>query len=354
MEIKQFKKAFPYLLKASVTPFLWGSHGIGKSQAVRQWCDENGYDMIDLRLGTQEVGDLLGLADFLTDEDGQKVATKFMTPDWFPTDPHAKAIIFLDEINRARRDVLQAVFQLVLDRRLHQYRLPANVHVIAASNPNTEDYIVADIGDQAFMDRFCHIKLTPTVTEWVEYAEDRKFDRSLLNFIRQQPELLDGHKNEFNIEVLPSRRSWEAVNRLMTAETPQEILQELCYGLIGKAATVAFIDSISNSERPLTAKDILESLSDYITKVESQSDPKTGGRPDLLKVTCDEIKKTLQKRTKMKTSEAENLLRFMKKIPSDICFNLARDLYVIDHVRDHLDSDNELTELLESKVSAAK
>lgn len=354
MEIRQFKNALPYLLKANVTPFVWGSHGIGKSQAIRQWCDENGYDMIDLRLGTQEVGDLLGLADFLTDDNGQKIATKFMTPDWFPTDPNAKAIIFLDEINRARRDVLQAVFQLVLDRRLHQYKLPQNVHVVAASNPNTEDYIVADIGDQAFMDRFCHVKLTPTVSEWVEYGENRKFDRGLLTFIRQQPELLDGHKSDFNIDVLPSRRSWEAVNRLMIQETPTDILQELCYGLIGKAATVAFIDSLTNAERPLTVKDILESLEHNMSKVESQSDPKTGGRPDLLKVTCDEIKKNLEKRTKMKAEEATNLLKFMKKIPSDICFNLARDLYVIDHVRDHLDADNELTDLLESKVKGSK
>lgn len=354
MEIRQFKTALPYMFKANVTPFVWGSHGIGKSQAVRQWCEENGYDMIDLRLGTQEVGDLLGLADFLTDANGQKVATKFMTPDWFPTDPNARAVIFLDEINRARRDVLQAVFQLVLDRRLHQYKLPQNVYVIAASNPNTEDYIVADIGDQAFMDRFCHVKLTPSVSEWVEYADNRGFDRNLLTFIRQQPELLDGHKNEFSIDVLPSRRSWEAVNRLMLAETPTDVLQELCYGLLGKAATVAFIDSLTNSERPLTAKDVLENLEQVIKKVEDQSDPKTGGRPDLLKVTCDDIKKLLEKKNKIKSEEASNLLKFMKKIPGDICFNLARDLYVIDHVRDHLDADDELTNLLESKVKAAK
>src|SRR5690606_4467190 len=174
-----------------------------------------------LRLGTQDVGDLLGLADFERDRDGNSVATKFMRPDWFPTNPDSKGIIFLDEVNRARRDVLQAVFQLVLDKRLHRYVLPKGWQVIAAMNPNTGDYIVTDISDKAFMDRFCHINLAPSKQEFCKYARDRKFDDKWLQFLQEQPEMLQGELEAFDLsDIKPSRRSWEAIDRLIKVNTP--------------------------------------------------------------------------------------------------------------------------------------
>ena len=63
MNIKQLKESIPFLVKANIATMVVGHHGIGKSQAVKQYCDEQGIGFIDLRLGTQDVGDLLGLAD---------------------------------------------------------------------------------------------------------------------------------------------------------------------------------------------------------------------------------------------------------------------------------------------------
>ena len=137
MKIQTLKECLPYLFEANIATLVIGHHGVGKSQAVAQYAKEQKIGFMDLRLGTQDVGDLLGLAEFVTElqpytftnpETGKeetgtrevKVATKFMRPDWFPTDPDSKGIIFMDEINRARRDVLQAVFQLVLDKWRHQ------------------------------------------------------------------------------------------------------------------------------------------------------------------------------------------------------------------------------------------
>ena len=183
MNIKKFKEAMPYLIQANVATLIQGHHGVGKSQAVKQYCDENGYGFVDLRLGTQDVGDLLGLADFELDAKGNKIATKFMRPTWFPVDPASKGIIFLDEINRGRRDVLQAVFQLCLDKKIHEYALPKGWHVVAAMNPSTEDYIVTDISDKAFLDRFCHIKLSPSKQEWFDYAKKTKMNAELVQFV---------------------------------------------------------------------------------------------------------------------------------------------------------------------------
>jgi len=354
MQITTLKQSLPYLMKANITALLWGHFGIGKSQAVAQFCEENEYKFVDLRLGTQEVGDLLGLADFTTDKEGNKVATKFMSPDWLVSlisycneNPKSAAIIFLDELNRARRDVLQAVFQLVLDKRMHTVKLPPNCYVMAASNPNTEDYIVADIGDKAFMDRFCHIKLTPSSKEWFEYADSKNFDNDLVNFLKSQPDMLQSKLTDFNLDdVKPSRRSWEMVNKLIKAKTPTNLLQELSFGLVGHTATIAFIESMKNSDKPLTADDILNNYTEVRTKVKSYSNSDTGGRSDLLNYTGDNVVKFAEKSQKNLTkAQEENLDKFLTDIPTDLAFSLCRSLYRRPTFKNCIDNNETLKKM---------
>lgn len=376
MEIRKFKKALPFLFKANVTPFVWGYHGIGKSQSVKQFAEENGHGFVDIRLGTQEVGDLLGLADFLVDQEtGQRIATKFMMPEWVKNiyefceaNPDKLYVIFLDEINRARRDVLQAVFQLVLDKSFHTAKLPENCFVVAASNPNTSDYIVADIADKAFMDRFCHIKLSPSHKEWHDFASSAGVSRQVINFLKTQPELLEAKNEAFELtDVKPSRRSWEAVSRLLRAETPSDVLSDLLYGLVGKEAAIAFIEDLNNADKPIQKAAILgaappardensekgKSSDPLWTKVKEYSSVETGGRPDLLKITCDDLAEHIVK-NKLSDTEVANVLVFMKLIPADISFSLLKQIYPVDHIRDRIEADKELVEMFEKTLGVAK
>jgi hypothetical protein len=325
-----------------------GHHGVGKSQAVKQYADDNGLEFVDLRLGTQDVGDLLGLADFVTNpKTGEKEATKFMRPDWFPTEVNSKGIIFLDEINRGRRDVLQAVFQLCLDKRLHRYALPKGWHVIAAMNPNTEDYIVTDLSDKAFLDRFCHIKLAPSKQEFFDYAKSRKFEPQLISFLQDQPTLLASELESFELDVKPSRRSWEAVDRLMKVKTPINVLRELVSGLVGTSASAAFIKSLSDTDKPINGKDILDSYDKVASRIKKYSDSKTGGRQDMLKYTCDSLLESIQELKKKPTKEqGTNVVEFLKTIPKDLAFDLCRNLYLEDNAREIIDNSEDLLKIL--------
>ena len=185
------KETLPYLFKAGLVPLLIGRHVIGKSQSVKQWCDANGYDMVDLRLGQMsDAGDILGLPDFTTDAKGNKIATKFMRPSWLPTRP--KTVIFLDEINRAHKDIMQAIFQLVLDKRIHEYVLPEDCYIVAAANPNTEEYETFDFifTEKALQDRFVHIKLEPSKDEFFEYFRNAKGSPAVLGFLQEHDYIL--------------------------------------------------------------------------------------------------------------------------------------------------------------------
>lgn len=349
MNINQFKESLDYIRKSNIAVLVWGHHGVGKSQAVKQYADENKLEFIDLRLGTQDVGDLLGLADFKVNEKGEKVATKFMQPTWFPTNPNSKGIIFLDEVNRGRRDVLQAVFQLVLDKRLHEYKLPEGWSVIAAANPSTQDYIVTDISDRAFLDRFCHIKLAPSKQEWFKYARSKGFDAQLVQFLQEQPKMLQSELEAFDLGVTPSRRSWEAVNKLMQVELPVHLRRDLICGLVGTTAGTAFLKSLESEDKPITAAEVLGQFPKLKKRVEKYSDYKTGGRIDMLKFTCDSILEMAQQRTSkndaLTKDEEKNLADFLITIPKDLAFDLCRSIYLEEVTRPVIENHKDLLKL---------
>lgn len=358
MNIKDLKEALPYLFKANVATMLVGHHGVGKSQAAAQYANENGFDFIDLRLGTQDVGDLLGLADFERDKDGNLVATKFMRPDWFPVDPKSKGIIFLDEVNRARRDVLQAVFQLVLDKRIHRYELPKPVwnkkdplkvesgwFVLAAMNPNTDDYIVTDISDKAFMDRFCHIKLSPSRPEFFDYARTKGFDPQLMEFLESNPKMLQAKLEDFNLDVSPSRRSWETIDRLIQQKVPVHLFRNLAMGLVGPQATSALIKALNQKDKPITAEDVVKHYPKFQKRMQKYSNIKTNQQA-AVKFTCNDLVQYAEKRKDpLSKDEKKNLQQFLLDIPNELSYDTCRTIYFQDPFREVIEESNEILKI---------
>lgn len=357
MNIETFKESLPFLIKAQIPAMLVGQHGVGKTEGVSQYAKENKFFLRILNLGTQEVGDIIGLADFLKDEKGQNVATKFMIPDWAKeinefciANPDKTAILFLDELNRARRDVLQVIFPLLLEKRIHTTVFPKNFYVMGAMNPNTEDYIVTDISDKALLDRFCHVKMQPSKQEFYKYAKTQNFDPLLLQFLQDQPKMLAAELESFELDVKPSRRSWFAVNRLLDLKPPIHILKDLTMGLVGTEAAVAMMKSLNESDKPITAKDVLENYKGIKKRIEDYSNAKTGGRMDMLKFTCDSILEFAQGYKKALTKdESKNLADFLWDIPKDLAYNLCRELYMEECTRPTIDEHSDLLNEIASK-----
>ena len=93
---------------------LTGRHGIGKSQILTKYFESAGMTVKTLFLGQMsDPGDLLGLPS----KDEATGKTIFMPPYWFPLDGKP-IVLFLDELNRARPEILQTVMDLVLNRKL--------------------------------------------------------------------------------------------------------------------------------------------------------------------------------------------------------------------------------------------
>lgn len=221
---------------------LTGRHGIGKSQILTHYFESKGMRVVALFLGQMsDPGDLLGLPT----KDEATGKTAFMPPYWFPVDGQP-VVLFLDELNRARPEILQTVMDLVLNRKLAGRPLPEGSRIISACNDGDE-YQLTDL-DPALVSRFNIYTFRPTVEEWLLWATRKGLDERVIAFIQANPELLDRSgdtKEEQGLEKDPDRRAWEKVARVMEhISDPKQVHQKIVAGIVGVQAAARLFLSL--------------------------------------------------------------------------------------------------------------
>lgn len=224
---------------------LVGKHGIGKSEILTSYFEEKHKTVIPLFLGQMaDPGDLIGLPHF----NEQTRRTEFMPPYWFPLDDKP-IVLFLDELNRARPELMQSVMDLALNRRLAGRTLPKGSQIIAAVNAGDE-YQVEDL-DPALVSRFNVYFFSPSNKDWLSWSEKNNIDERVISFIKQNPKSLDGtdafqddnsSKDENSFSKSPDRRAWKKVSDLIkNIEYLTERHIKIIAGIIGESAAVNFI-----------------------------------------------------------------------------------------------------------------
>lgn len=233
---------------------LVGKHGIGKSRILEDYYSKKGCKVVTLFLGQMaDPGDLIGLP-----EKNEKTGkTDFMLPYWFPVDGKP-VVLFLDELNRARPEVLQTIMDLTLNRKLAGKVLPEGSRIISAVN-NGSEYQLTDL-DPALVSRFNIYEFAPSVADWLCWAEKAGTDSRIIEFIRANPEFLDGEdfSSEMDgLERTPDRRSWERASQIIS-NFENIGKNELCLlsGILGNKASSLFCKFVNEKKLP-SANEIL-------------------------------------------------------------------------------------------------
>lgn len=234
------------LTPASQNIMLVGRHGIGKSEILTQFFTERKMKVVALFLGQMsDPGDLIGLPN----KKGEK--TDFLPPYWWPEDGQP-IVLFLDELNRARPEVLQTIMDLALNRKLAGRLLPEGSRIISAVNAG-EEYQLTDL-DPALVSRFNIYNFRPTVNEWLLWAEREKLDYRVIQFIQNEGVWLDGNEGQktgidTGLDKLPDRRAWKKVSDVIVGhEDLGELHKKLIAGIVGPAATSRFFGSITGNK----------------------------------------------------------------------------------------------------------
>lgn len=347
MDILTFKKVAPTLLKYDIVPYLHGSMGLGKTQVVKQLAAEMGVSFQALYPATQaDVGDMLGLL-----KDNGDGTVSHSRPDWFPTE--GAGILFIDEINRAHPDLIQAMFSLVNGKTIHKHTLPPNWHVVVAGNYQNNNFITTNTQDDAWNSRFCHIDFKPTPAEFVDFATTREA-HSIAAFIRDQPLLLNSltgknHKGlEYDEICKPTNRTWlEFVAPLESENLTKAERMEIYSGLVGRAAAAAKITHGEKLDKSLSIYDILERYPQIQTRVLDYSVSEKGeARFDLLNSSTEELMLLIKKDVeflKRKDCYIPNLKQFFLDMPLELAQKVFKGMEQHGHFygRDNFINDRE-------------
>jgi len=333
MNIKTFKQLAPVYFKAKLTPLIVGRHGIGKTELQTAIAKENGFDRVmNIKLGNlNDSADLLGLFEFKDTESGRR--TVYARPDFWPKNGE-KVLIFFDELNRCHKSLVQPVMEIALEFKHHDYHLPEGCRVIAAMNPDTEDYEVESFNDEAFFSRFCQIKLDPSVKEWGEYMNGTFGDTvnsHMVSFFTSKPQLLEAPTAPFKLKIKPDRRK---VSKFLLDVLPQELDDELLLpiaeSMLGEEVALAAVQRYvqvrsikSNKERvDISGADIMDSLHDsevsvYLDKIFSANDLARVSeltRSMIHDYGNEESKEDLS----LTDQQCFNFIQFMNKLPNEL------------------------------------
>ena len=222
---------------------LWGPPGVGKSQMVAQVGARHGVAVIDIRLSQMEPSDLRGIPF----RDGEQV--EWAIPAMLPAAGRhgPEGILFLDEINSAPPSVSAAAYQLILDRRLGEYRVPEGWAIFAAGN-RQGDRGVTYAMPAPLANRFAHFELETYLDDWVAWAYANGIDERVIAFLRFRPDLLFDFDPAHNPMAFPSPRSWEFAHRALQkfGDAP-DLLVDALQACVGPAAGIeagAFIRNL--------------------------------------------------------------------------------------------------------------
>lgn len=188
MNIKELQSVFQAADQANDSVIVESVHGVGKSDAVKQFAREHNYYCRELFLSMMDTGDLIGIPR--QKQIGTSTITVWAEPDWFQqivdeafpqinrmsdlvisdnqfaeylrsvhhheeisrtqlndiysnhydltndrlhviakdstvySSKGRRSVLFLDELNRSNLDVRQAALQLILNKELHSHKLP--------------------------------------------------------------------------------------------------------------------------------------------------------------------------------------------------------------------------------------
>src|SRR6266545_1713827 len=230
--------------------FLWGPPGAGKSSVVRLAAHQRDLPLIDIRASLLDPTDLRGIPAV---QDGRAV---WCPPSFLPQDDTPPGILFFDELNAAPALVQASLYQLTLDRRVGEYRLPDGWRILAAGN-RAEDHSVTFRMPAALANRFIHLDFEVDFEDWRAWAGTAGIHPLVVGFLGTRRELL--LRLQHSERGFPTPRAWEMVSDALGALGRPTDAADVILGIVGEGAATEFL---GYCDRAISEEALLAILAD--------------------------------------------------------------------------------------------
>jgi hypothetical protein len=219
-----------------------------------------------------------------------------------------RGVLFLDELNAAPPLVQAACYQLVLDRRLGEYRLPDGWSIVAAGNRETDRAITHRM-PSALANRFVHLYFDVDEKDWLAWAQSNSIAPEVIAFLRFRPNLLHAFDPEKDDKAFPTPRSWDFLSRIMNSCPDPFPELELIAGVVGEGAASEFCGFLR----------IFRDLPDPKTILAAPETAEVPEDPATLYAVCE----LMSSKTDMEN--LPKVMTYAKRLPPEFSVLLVRD-----------------------------
>jgi hypothetical protein len=298
---KSAKRSINRAIKMRRPVFLWGPPGIGKSDIVKQIGDDAGREVIDVRLALWEPTDIKGIPYYNADMGTMTWAP----PAELPTNADSTAIIFLDELNSAPPAVQAAAYQLILNRRVGTYKLPAGVDIVAAGNRDGDRGVTYRM-PAPLANRFVHLEAKVDFDDWQDWATLNKVHPEVVGYVGFAKQDLYDYDPKSSSKAFATPRSWSFVSDLLgDDDCDTDTLHNLIAGAVGDGLATKFMAHRKVAGRMPKAADILDG------KVKTLEIKEVSAMYSLTVSLCYELKDRAEKKTAKWDDMADAFFRYM-------------------------------------------
>lgn len=280
-------KAVKAVVDAGNVPNIVGDAGIGKSALVADLARQEHARLFTTVVSLSEKGDLAIPVPPLRDESfvhtsqyGTLANVQFGYSEtlvaiirWAEAHPQQAIIWFLDEFNRGTQAVQSELMNLVLQRRINSLRLPKQVHIIIAENPDssmdgfTDSSYAVTPSDAAIKDRTVRLVMKASLDDWLQWAQELdeggnpRINPLVTTYLKDHPQQL----NDPDVTDLgPTPRAWQRVSAnlgqlMQLSDTEQrQLMADVFSGDLGVEDGAAFASFVLSQGSELTVDQINE------------------------------------------------------------------------------------------------
>ena len=340
LNIKDLKKLLNHIFernnslnnsKKRGTPIcIWGTHGLGKTQIVRDYAINKGWKFSYIAPAQfEEMGDLHGMPNVIDPD--EKISgdeyTVYSPPDWVPKE-EGPGILLLDDINRADDRILRGCMQLLQNFELTSWKLPPKWQIVTTANPEGGDYSVTPM-DGAMLTRMLHTTLKFDAKIWAEWAINSNVDDRGISFVLTYPELINSERTT----PRSLTQFFEQIQSINDLKENLDLVEALALSSLDEITVSSFIAFINDELKQLIEpEEILETkdFSKIKIRIEEISIDKNGSkRVDRLSTICSRLYLLLiSDKFQPSKINSKNLveLLLLDIIPNDLLMSLYMDL----------------------------
>jgi hypothetical protein len=272
------------------TPMFRGGAGLGKSEVVQQWVEEQRkenpeFGFIDVRIAYYESPDLVGFPHTL--EVNGIMRTIHALPELWPTE--GSGLLLFEEPNRGTTGVMNCLMQILTDRKVGpSYALPKGWMMASCINPDDANYDVNSM-DTALTDRFEIFDIDYDHVTFVDYMEKNTWNECIVRYVKSGAWQYKSADSIGKDGKYISPRTWSKLNAAEAsgAQNDRQMHFIICQSILGKHVGNEYWKSCWD-DAPVTARDILTDKKKALKKLKDQCKP-DAYQGDKIAVTVESI-----------------------------------------------------------------